>query len=222
MQESTLGHAGVYHRRYGDVNADTSDDKNTPRTASGARCPNAIADNNGKATWDYTGYQAKIQESTSVHADGFHRMYGDVNDSLGATRGTPTGRVTWVWGPLTGSRLRVAFGLVGEGRFTWVWGPLTGSRLRVEFGPKGQQSERALQLQACGERGLLVILLGGAFLLGPCLKQRSFCYWTPVVGVPVRLRGLLAPGRGESVCPPQGPDGAWARGVHSVAACERL
>jgi hypothetical protein len=50
-------------------------------------------------------------------------------------RRVPTGRVTWVWGPLTGSRLRVAFGLVGKGRFTWVWGPLTGSRLRVEFGP---------------------------------------------------------------------------------------
>jgi hypothetical protein len=77
--ESTLEHAVVLYRRCGDVNAVTYDDPNTPRTACGlmeaernnsheaqairkmpsftAGRPNAIADNNGTATWDYTGYQ---------------------------------------------------------------------------------------------------------------------------------------------------------------------
>jgi hypothetical protein len=86
-QDSASGHAGVDHRMYGDVNADTDDVPNTSHEAHAiekmssfsASRPNAIAVSNGTATWDYTGFSAMSQESTLEHAAVFHRRYGDDN-----------------------------------------------------------------------------------------------------------------------------------------------
>ena len=53
------------------------------------RISQAVADHNGKATWNYTGFQAMPQESTLGHAVVFHRMYGDVNADTYDAPNTP-------------------------------------------------------------------------------------------------------------------------------------
>jgi hypothetical protein len=99
-QQSTSGHAGVLHIMYGDVKAATYDELSThrmdcgfvearqqyPFTVSHPDATDAIADGNGTATWDYTGYQTMLQESTLRHYCRCGDVYADTYVDLNTPR----------------------------------------------------------------------------------------------------------------------------------------